>query len=457
MSALDLLPLGLGAAVEAASGATITEVRPRGGGGASREGAELDLAWPGGRTASAYMNYDVHKAGAGDDAAFLREASILRALSGPLADAGVRVAPFFASVPDQRALVCGLVSGRDRFGAITDPAQRDRLAADFMAQLAALHRIDVAATPVEGMGPVEPSRLFIERRIAALRRGNSERSWDPLIHLSLNWLEANIPANLPPPVIVHGDAGPGNFLFDEERVTAMLDWELVHYGDPMADLAMLAIRMLFQDFVPLPQAFSAYEAAGGHRVDLARLRYWRVLFQTGFARRSRLDDPAAPPPPNLGMNMVYSTIHRRVLSEALAEAAGITLPPVALPDAPLGARDRSFAIALDDIRDVIVPRMADQQASVKAKGMARLIKWWRAIERFEPGFQHAEKAEIEAVLGRTFDNYQAAWTAYCEAAAAGTISAEAAIILCHAHVTREAALMADAMGGLARTKFAPLQ
>src|SRR5690606_31916935 len=114
-----------------------------------------------------------------------------------------------------------------------------------------------------GMGPVETPRLFIERRIAVLRQANSGRSWDPLIHLSLNWLEANIPANLPPPVIVHGDAGPGNFLFDEDRVTAMLDWELVHYGDPMADLAMLAIRMLFQDFVPLPQAFSAYEAAGG--------------------------------------------------------------------------------------------------------------------------------------------------------------------------------------------------
>lgn len=457
MSAHDLLPPGLGAAVEAASGATITAVRPRGGGGASREGAELDLAWPDGRTASAYMNYDVHKAGAGDDAAFLREASILRALSGPLADAGVRVAPFFASVPDQRALVCGLVAGRDRFGAITDSAQRDRLAADFMAQLAALHRIDAASTPIEGMGPLEPSHMFIERRIAALRRGNGEGNWDPLIHLSLNWLEANIPADLPAPVIVHGDAGPGNFLFDEERVTAMLDWELVHYGDPMADLAMLAIRMLFQDFVPLPQAFAAYEAAGGHSVDLARLRYWRVLFQTGFARRSRLDDPAAPPPPNLGMNLVYSTIHRRVLSEALAEAAGIALPPVALPDAPPGARDRSFAIALEDIRDVIVPRLADQQAAVKAKGMARLIKWWCAIERFEPGFQRAEKGEIEAVLGRVFDNYQAAWSAYCEAAAAGTISAEAAIILCHAHVTRDAALMADAMGGLAQTKFAPLQ
>lgn len=457
MNPHDLLPPGLAAAVETASGAQVTAVRPRGGGGASREGAELDLHWPNGRTASAYMNYDVHKAGAGDDAAFLREAAVLRALSGPLAGAGVRVAPFYASIPDQRALVCGMIAGKDRFGAIADPAQRDTLAADFMGQLAALHRIDIVANPVEGMGPVEPAETFIRRRIAELRSGNSGKGWDPLIHLSLNWLEANIPANMSEPVIVHGDAGPGNFLYDGDRVTALLDWELVHYGDPMADLAMLAIRMLFQTFVPLPQAFAAYEAAGGHKVDLPRLRYWRLLFQTSFARRSRYDDPDAPPPPNLGMNLVYSTIHRRVLSHALAEAAGIDLPPVAMPDAPPGAHDRSFAIALDDIRDTIVPRLADQQAAVKAKGMARLIKWWRAIERFEPGFQAVEKAEIETALALEFADYRTAWAAFRDAVAGDRIATGSAIILCNAHETREASLMADAMGGLADTKFAPLQ
>lgn len=457
MNPHDLLPTGLASAVESASGARIIAVRPRGGGGASREGAELDLLWPDGRTASAYMNYDVHKAGAGDDAAFLREAAVLRALSGPLAPAGVRVAPFYASVPDQRALVCGMVAGKDRFGGLTDTAQRDMLAADFMAQLAALHRIDVAANPVEGMGPVEPAETFIRHRIAELRAGNSGKGWDPLIHLSLNWLEANIPANMPAPVIVHGDAGPGNFLYDGDKVTALLDWELVHYGDPMADLAMLAIRMLFQGFVQLPQAFAAYEDAGGHKVDLPRLIYWRLLFQTGFARRSRYDDPDAPPPPNLGMNLVYSTIHRRVLSHALADAAGIALPPVALPDAPPGAHDKSFSIALDDIRDTIVPRLADQQAAVKAKGMARLIKWWRAIERFEPGFHAAEKAEIEAALALEFADYRTAWTDFRDAVAGDRIATAAAIILCNAHETREAALMADAMGGLADTKFAPLK
>ena len=457
MDPATLLPEGLATAVEAETGARITEVRPRGGGGASRDGAELDLAWPDGRTTSAYMNHDVHKAGAGDDAAFLREAAVLRALSGPLASAGVRVAPYFASIASQRALVCGLVKGEDRFGNLADTRQRSALARDFMAQLAALHRIDVATTPVEGMGPAEPAQALIRRRIAAVRETNKGKAWDPLIHLSLNWLEANIPDDMPYPVIVHGDAGPGNFLFEDDRVTALLDWELVHYGDPMADLALLCLRMLFQGFVPLPEAFAAYQEAGGYPVDLGRLRYWRLLFQTGFARRSRFDDPDAPPPPNLGMNLVYSTIHRRVLSEALADAADVVLPPVVLPDAPPGPRDRSFSIALDDIRDTIVPRLSDQQAAVKAKGMARLIKWWRAIERLGPGFQAAEKSELESVLGQEFADHAAAWSAFRDAVAADRIATDRAIVLCNAHEVREAALMADAMGGLAGTKFAPLE
>ncbi len=452
-----LLPDGLAQAVEQASAATITGVRPRGGGGASREGAELDLCWPDGSTAHAYMNYDVHKAGAGDDAAFLREAAILRALSGQHKNAGVRVAPFITAIPDMRALLGGFVAGEANFNKLATGEERLTVARDFMDQLARLHRINVAETPVEGMGPIEPVATLIERRIDLLRTRNSGRDWDPLIQLSVDWLADNIPADLPDPVIVHGDAGPANFLYAGGRVTALLDWELVHYGDPMADLAMLALRMLFQPFIPLPEAFDAYAAAGGHKVDLARVRYWRLLFQTGFARRSKLDDPDAPPPPNLGMNMVYSTIHRRVLSEALAEAAGVALAPVPLPDAPEGPRHRAFGIALDDIREMIVPRLADQQAAVKAKGLARLVKWWRDCERFEPGFLEAGRQEIGAALAQDFADHATAWMAYCAAVKAGTLDRATAIRLANAHVTREAALMADAMGGLAKTRFARLE
>ena len=450
-----LLPDGLFDAVQSASGTTIEQVRPRGG-GASREGAELDLRWPDGRTKTAYLNYDVHRAGAGDDDAFLREAAIIKSLSGQHKAAGVKVAPFIAAIPEKRALIGGFVGGESNFNKLETPEDRMAVAVDFMGQLAKLHKIDVAARPVEGMGPVYPISTLIEQRIDLLRRRNIGKDWDPLIQLSIDWLADNIPSDLPAPVIVHGDAGPANFLYADGKVTILLDWELVHYGDPMADLAMLCLRMLFQPFVPLPSAFAAYEAAGGYRVDQARVRYWRLLFQTGFARASRFNDPSAPPPPNLGMNMVYSTIHRRVLSEALAETAGVALTSVALPDSPEGPRHLAYAIARADIRDMIVPRLADQQAAVKAKGLARLIKWWRNIERFEPGFQEAERLEIEAALGRSFATHEDSWAAYCQAVQYRSIDRETAIALINAHVTREAALMADAMGGLAKTGFAPL-
>ncbi|GAB2572329.1 hypothetical protein Aab01nite_03330 [Paractinoplanes abujensis] len=40
-------------------------------------------------------------------------------------------------------------------------------------------------------------------------------------------------------VVVHGDYGPNNMLFDQDtfRVTALLDWEFAHPGDRIEDLA----------------------------------------------------------------------------------------------------------------------------------------------------------------------------------------------------------------------------
>src|SRR5690606_4628725 len=116
---------------------------------------------------------------------------------------------------------------------------------------------------------------------------------------------------------------------------AVLDWELAHYGDPAADLAMVCIRNLIQPFVPLKEAFGAYVAAGGAPVDLDRVRYYRLYFQTQFAHPPEAlnDMSATAAPPAFGSSLMYGTMHMRVLSEALAEAAHIQLQPVTMPDA----------------------------------------------------------------------------------------------------------------------------
>jgi len=62
----------------------------------------------------------------------------------------------------------------------------------------------------------------------------------PLIEQGAAWLRANLEPT-GPSVIVHGDAGPGNALFDTENGLTVLDWEFAHVGDAAEDWAYLAL------------------------------------------------------------------------------------------------------------------------------------------------------------------------------------------------------------------------
>lgn len=62
----------------------------------------------------------------------------------------------------------------------------------------------------------------------------------PLIEHGADWLHEHLrPTG--PSVIVHGDAGPGNALFDPERGLTTIDWEFAHVGDAAEDWAYLAL------------------------------------------------------------------------------------------------------------------------------------------------------------------------------------------------------------------------
>lgn len=72
-------------------------------------------------------------------------------------------------------------------------------------------------------------------------------------------------------VLVHGDFGPNNLLFDPVtlQVTAVLDWEFAHTGEPIEDLAWCEwiVRMHHPGRVPLLGAFfDAYARSGRNTV-----------------------------------------------------------------------------------------------------------------------------------------------------------------------------------------------
>lgn len=48
------------------------------------------------------------------------------------------------------------------------------------------------------------------------------------------------------PVLVHGDYWPGNVLWKQGRLAAVIDWEDAHIGDPLADLACARVELSCQ-------------------------------------------------------------------------------------------------------------------------------------------------------------------------------------------------------------------
>lgn len=104
----------------------------------------------------------------------------------------------------------------------------------------------------------------------------------PVFELALRWLRMHLP-QAAEETLVHGDYRLGNFIFGEEGLRGVIDWELAHWGDPMEDLGWLAVRSWrFGGKLPMGgfgdrEAFYRdYEAAGGVPVDRERVRFWEL-------------------------------------------------------------------------------------------------------------------------------------------------------------------------------------
>jgi aminoglycoside phosphotransferase len=77
-------------------------------------------------------------------------------------------------------------------------------------------------------------------------------------------------AGEPGEVLVHGDFGPNNVLLDAaaERVTALLDWEWAHAGDPVEDLAWCEFIIRLHHAAEMA-SLAAFYASYGDRPDWA--------------------------------------------------------------------------------------------------------------------------------------------------------------------------------------------
>lgn len=371
-------------------------------GGASRQAWFVDAYGPEGDE-QLFLRYDPHPPKPGSAFHPLQvEAEIM----GELWRHGVTVPRVLAAHPDQQAVLLERVGGDTWFRLIKDPGDQVRIAQDFIAKLAYLHRIDVGALDIPSLGSAGPVPGHLRSELANMReRVAAYGKPAPLVSFCIDWLERNIPDYDGPTVLVQGDTGPGNFMYGDGTVTAIVDWELAHFGDPMDDIAWLSLRTVQDTFTHFPDRIAEYERLSGHPVDEDRVWYYRLFAETRLASMNPggVDARASVPPhsPDAGNSLIYGMLHRRLLVEALARVVGIPDADVEFPDeeqeserAPVYA---ATAAALSDA----VGRSTDPLATRYVKGAARLVKYLAEVDRVGAQVDAAELAELSELLGAT--------------------------------------------------------
>lgn len=288
----------LAAFIRAAAGAVFADIggMERLGGGAIQESWRLDVTIRGGpfegrhdlvlRTSSASTvaaswgraeEFAIHKA--------VHAAGVT--VAEPLwlcEDADVLGKPFYLM-----RFVPGQARG-DRV--VRDPlvrADAGALARRLGAEMATLHRL---RPPVAGLGFVP-----VPEGSPALARVARYRAWldaldaaEPVIEWALAWLERQAPPAFDV-TLIHADFRTGNYLVEQGRLTAILDWEFATFGDPLEDLGwMLAPCWRFG--VPEKEAggvgaredlLAGYESVTGRRVPRELLGYWQVMATVRWA------------------------------------------------------------------------------------------------------------------------------------------------------------------------------
>jgi len=169
-------------------------------------------------------------------------------------------------------LVMEYIAGQPDFS----PADLD----DYLSQMAtALAQIHAAT---RGGASLE----FLQRQPNAFPNPPEEttRAADlPRAPILAAWRACSPPVSVNETALLHGDYWPGNLLWKAGRLQAVIDWEDASLGDPLNDLGIARLEVVWMFGPPaLPLFTEAY--AAGNQLDFRALPYWDLCAALRLSR-----------------------------------------------------------------------------------------------------------------------------------------------------------------------------
>ncbi len=201
----------------------------------------------------------------------------------------------------------------------------------YMDVLAKIHAIPVSAfADTEAGNPEGAAAIALDQYERNYRLLAKRDAVDAMIEFFTLWLRRNYPKNRTDRAFVTGDCG--QFLSVGPEISAVLDVEIGHIGDPMHDLACFRGRHPVENMGDLPALFRRYERASGNPLDIPAMAYHTV----SFLALATIGPMLAHVESHRGGDwlealMQVAFIGRRTC-DAMAEIMDVRFEPIALPD-----------------------------------------------------------------------------------------------------------------------------
>ena len=340
----------------------------------------------------------------GTELDLLREAQVYRAL----ADSDIIMPRLHGIRGDGSAMLLSCVRGTHDLTQCS-ATERAIISDEYVACLSMLHRQDADALDIPRLLRPENPRDHALNELdlwARLREAKVLRPL-PLVDCAFTIMRQNAPEYQGPLALCHGDVGPGNFMFADGQITALIDWELAHFGDPMDDLAAWIFRGHEWGSTAggvsggdLRQQLSTWSDLTGQPIGPDRLRFYRVMvllkfyilgvsiLDTGSEAQDRL--PPLRTLPALDMK----------LAQGLLQLVGA---PVGPPEPPIFA---AASIASDaagilrrNLEEVILPSVSDDEIIRRVRTAAEIAQHLALVDQFGPAIHTETMLDLTKVLG----------------------------------------------------------
>lgn len=316
-------------------------------------------------------------------------------LQALLHEHGVPVARVHGWCDNPRAYVMDRVEGVEHFQQVDD-ATRDAVMRHYMEILAQIHALPVAPFADAGLlrapKPELAWRIGLDTYVDAYRA--VKKRPDPFLEFCLGWIDRNpLPGPYRETPIVWDS---GQLMHANGRVTAAIDLELGHIGDPMMDLAGFRMRTSVLGFGDFEALYDHYAASGGQPIDRGAIQYHHFVFT--LSNQLAFHDALAEPPAGSDYmtNRQWCAETNIYAMEALAEILGLDLTMPPMPEAHVSEAAVPHAHMVDWLRHF---ETDDEYLRHQFRIFFRLARHLARHDEIGAAALHANLDELEPLLG----------------------------------------------------------